>query len=1026
MKRISLILTMMMLALASMAAPVRFMPVRCVQPQGDTIDCYLSGDEFFRRLHDAQGYTIVEDFLTGEYRYATLSDGRLVATPYKVGCADPALLGLKPNLMPSAEELLRLHKMWEIPEQYRLSQPKTSGMNHGTLNNLVIFIRFSDESSCTTAPFASIDAMFNDSSEAAVSMVNYFDHASYGNLHVVTHYYPAPSGSTVLSFQDSHPRNYYQPYSASNTNGYVDSDDKRSREFALMAAAVAGVRDSIPSSLNLDIDNDGTVDNICFVVSGTYTAWNDLLWPHKWSLYDRNVYINGKRVYTYNLQLANSGSHYFGVSTLCHEMTHTLGAPDIYNYYNYTDISPAGGWDLMCNNLDPPQQSNSLFKLRYLNWLDSIPELIDSGRYTMQSLASGPNHAYKIASANRQQWYILEYRNVADTFDESIPAYGMLVWRYNSSSNASNSNFDFSTVPHQMWLFRPNSTDDTTSGNVASAYLGRYGRTSFGAQSSRMATASNPYPYLCDGTPDTSFAITNISISADQRSVSFTFVPNGGNICTPVSTFPLTQDFEQGDEGCWTYVSADPVNDSRTGVIASTSTTPTHGGSYHFAFSSYSRASDYNQFLISPRLNPGNPLHLTFYYRRYQGQNEVFDVKYSTTGNQMADFTHSIHHQVATTNGWQLCDVLVPQDARYVAINYSSNYLYYLYVDDIRLADTLTSTHDTTYVYVHDTIVLWQTDTVLAEVVDTVHVALDFYHADTVTHYQTIPQYATVEWSSLIVASADTAAGVAVGNGTYRKGDTAVIGAMPKDGYRFVQWMDGDRQNPREIVVGEALSYVAYFDRADAPAATKELVHDTIVVRDTVYVTHIAYDTIFEVTHIYVYDTVHHYLPTVFDTVWVVDSAVVDTVRYHALALAADNEWMGRVIGPGSLSHGSRVEIGAMPFDGYRFVSWSDGVTVPVRMLDVVDDIQLQAIFAEQVSIGMVENSPDKVYTLGATIVVESEDAACVRVFNTLGQIVAQQALLSGQGVMRVEGLPQGFYTVQVDDRPAHKVIIMK
>ena len=63
------------------------------------------------------------------------------------------------------------------------------------------------------------------------------------------------------------------------------------------------------------MDNDGYVDNICFIVKGTYTGWNDLLWPHKWSLYDRNVYINGKRVYTFNLQLEGSGSHYFSTST---------------------------------------------------------------------------------------------------------------------------------------------------------------------------------------------------------------------------------------------------------------------------------------------------------------------------------------------------------------------------------------------------------------------------------------------------------------------------------------------------------------------------------------------------------------------------------------------------------------------------------------------------------------------------------------------------------------------------------------
>ena len=36
------------------------------------------------------------------------------------------------------------------------------------------------------------------------------------------------------------------------------------------------------------------------------------------------------------------------VKTLCHEMFHALGAPDLYHYDdNGLNISPAGSWDLM-------------------------------------------------------------------------------------------------------------------------------------------------------------------------------------------------------------------------------------------------------------------------------------------------------------------------------------------------------------------------------------------------------------------------------------------------------------------------------------------------------------------------------------------------------------------------------------------------------------------------------------------------------------------------------------------------------
>ena len=340
-----LFLLFVVLSSAAMSAPVWNKPVTIVQPNGDTLQCFVSGDEFFHRLHDADGYTIVRNTTTGEYVYATLVEGDLAPTTLLVGHNDPQSAGLTANLMPDALHLKQLHDAWKVPEKYLPPAPKTSGRNHGTMNNVVIFIRFSDETTCTSSSFSTINSMFNDSTAGAVSMYNYFWHSSYHNLRIITQYYPTPSGSTVLSYQDDHPRSYYEPFNAvTNPNGYTNNTVRVQREFTLLESAVNWVNTNspVPSNINIDMDNDNYVDNICFVVSGTYTGWNDLLWPHKWSLYDRYVYLNGKRVYTFNLQLAGSGSHYFSVSTFCHEMTHTLGAPDIYHYNNYTEVSPGG------------------------------------------------------------------------------------------------------------------------------------------------------------------------------------------------------------------------------------------------------------------------------------------------------------------------------------------------------------------------------------------------------------------------------------------------------------------------------------------------------------------------------------------------------------------------------------------------------------------------------------------------------------------------------------------------------------
>ena len=115
---------------------------------------------------------------------------------------------------------------------------------------------------------------------------------------------PAPAGGDVVSWQDSRPRAYYQPYNAStNPSGYSGDDERRDREFTLLQNAVNGVRSQIPSSLNIDSDGDGRVDNVVFIVRGAADGWNSLLWPHRWAIFDRNVYINNKRVYDFNFQL---------------------------------------------------------------------------------------------------------------------------------------------------------------------------------------------------------------------------------------------------------------------------------------------------------------------------------------------------------------------------------------------------------------------------------------------------------------------------------------------------------------------------------------------------------------------------------------------------------------------------------------------------------------------------------------------------------------------------------------------------
>ncbi len=501
------------------AVYVKSMPVNQIQPSGDTLHFFVTGDECYHRFHDADGYTIVQDH-AGYWVYAVPSpSGGIQPSTHRVGTISPATLGIQPGLQITKAEWLERRKAWDIPEQYRIAQPKTSGRNHGDYCNLVIFIRFADDTAYTRS-FASIDQMWSDSSRANVTSVyNYFKHVSYNKLFVRTYYAPTPDSNTILSYQSPHPRGYFMPYNEANTIGYTNYSERTDREFELLVGAVNYINDSapVPAHYNLDCDNDGYVDNVNFVVKGSYTGWNDLLWPHKWNLYGHETFINGKQVSTFNFALEGSGADYFGPSTFCHEMFHSLGAPDLYRYNTGTDISPVGDWDLMASNSKPPQNMSAYMKYKYGNWLDSIPLITSPGTYTLHSVSDSVpgTNIYRFPSSDPDQFYVVEYRDNTELFDKTLSGKGLLVYRIDTRFNG-NAGYDGIDNFDEIWIFRPDAADNSTNGQLSNAFFSSI------ARRTEFSPSTNPFPYLSDGSRDYTFSIYNIGIPGNTITFRYT------------------------------------------------------------------------------------------------------------------------------------------------------------------------------------------------------------------------------------------------------------------------------------------------------------------------------------------------------------------------------------------------------------------------------------------------------------------------------------------------------------------------
>lgn len=65
---------------------------------------------------------------------------------------------------------------------------------------------------------------------------------------------------------------------------------------------------------------------------------------------------------------------------------------------------------------------------------------------------------------------------------------------------------------------------------------------------------------------------------------------------------------------------------------------------------------------------------------------------------------------------------------------------------------------------------------------------------------------------TVTVESADPTMGHASGGGQALSGGTVTIRAIPNEGYRFLNWQDGNTENPRVVTVTSDITYTAYFE----------------------------------------------------------------------------------------------------------------------------------------------------------------------------------------------------------------------
>lgn len=215
-----------------------------------------------------------------------------------------------------------------------------------------------------------------------------------------------------------------------------------------------------------------------------------------------------------------------------------------------------------------------------------------------------------------------------------------------------------------------------------------------------------------------------------------------------------------------------------------------------------------------------------------------------------------------------------------------------------------------------------------------------------------VAQFARLQYT--ITAEASPAGGGMVsGSGTYNCDSVVFLEANPSTGYEFVEWQDGNTDNPRQISVTGDATYTATFQVKNytVTAVPNNALWGSVSGAGTY--AHGASVTV-EATPATDYHfvrwsnnlTVNPYTFTVTDNVNLTAFFEMDDINYYDVMVLSDNTTMGTAEGTASVREGYTTVISATPNTGYHFTQWNDGNTDNPRTVTVTGDVTYTASFA--------------------------------------------------------------------------------
>ena len=446
MRKLIFLLALAMCSVSQMlAVPAAPYPVQKTQPDGSTLTVHINGDEFYHFYTTTDGYTVVKNDL-GCFTYAQRVEGRLVPTaivahnPAERNATEQLYLSTLPKRLTDAVQVAEA----KAEKAKRQVAPKAL-FDYSAFRGLIVLVQFNDYTFSRSDANAFYSAMVNQ--KGYTGFVNEDGSAAnFGNFtgSVRDYYEDNSNGMFAPTFDVVGPITV--PYSITNSYSNLSIIMRNALNQATSSYGVDYTK--------YDADGNGYVDMVYLIFAGVGSNTgeaDDHIWPHK-----STTFVGRFRTYACSCELLSQRSNILdGIGTICHEFSHVLGLPDLYD----TDYEQSGGqthdpgiWDIMSggsyNNNSRTPVGYSAYDRYSLGFLK--PTVIDAaGTYSLNPLNTH-NEAMLIKSPQSKEYFLLENRQKS-RWDAYMPGHGLLVARVDSSNATRWTNNTVNTNPERLY-----------------------------------------------------------------------------------------------------------------------------------------------------------------------------------------------------------------------------------------------------------------------------------------------------------------------------------------------------------------------------------------------------------------------------------------------------------------------------------------------------------------------------------------------------------------------------------------------